>query len=1747
MTDSEMFGDEVAPDTFDQTVPLPSPYISSDGSQPSAADEDVLALLSDHKALSVSSFDFDFSGLQNVVGGVSGAIVRAGADTFANLQYFGGKTLMSSVNMLRRPALLAMPGVGVASAIAMSPIGEKAENLGDFLASNEALASLQQKLSTIQEKASLGADQESFAYQVGAGLGSVGTQVVGMVINPALRQPMLLSAAGASYRDTKARYLDELADLPDWQKELFSTARASGSALLTYGTEMMGVDAIVRPMGTAMKKYIGAVIARGATGSLAEGAENVIQSLGEQVMDMPLTGEGIDLQRVAIEGAVGLIAGGAAGTTYAAMAHRQLMTQIGTLANKSGVQMTSQELSQAAMDVLGGVTVDMTSVIMSKAQIDPRTVAMLNATENRLRGMQTETDGISQEDIARFTAQKKRYDTIVDQVVKQLPTTKDTTQTVQPQDAAEIAMRLKTMDQEIMSALRLYGRISKKKDAPSKAVEAVKKHIETLLDDAGLVGEQRASLLNLLSGSGSDEDGLLPVDVLRDMSTRENDVLGRIEALTRRSYEKAETLEAQAIKDKIDKLLSDEDLLSSQKDEILSGLEGESADFSVLDAKTAETVKTLAKEIKAAGLTVSRLEKRQYATAQKAQHSAVGRDKAAIRDMVKSAKDKDTLVATGVNPERVGAIENISMRLDKLATKLGDMSVEARAKAGITKDDLEYLQHRLLAIENAVYKDFAAREAELSAEDKQTLKELELAAEDALEQAIKLTKKAYKTEEREGKESTAIATKISSELKALVRTLTSKYEATIKQAKKLTKKSYRIEAKEQAAFDRQLSDLIDAYDALEQERSDVLAGKQTQGKINTTMNAVRRLRYKELKQRLQDVKAAGKATKSELQYAISAVRRLVKRLPLQTEAKKALLADLSKPMNYESLMAKAPEIYAKIDEALAQEQVKAARNWLARAIRKLATSPSAKENLLSREILKALRHGDRTFVKPYGDVRDDYLNQAAYIGNNPDSVSAEYLISYARNVNELVEKGIAGREAAVKHKTQMEAARAEDVRKHLGREALVDPTAIRGTEEHEGRIKKTSGILGIQDLYRSLELLGKQTAQTFDIQIPYSKFVQGFTQAEAKVTALVEKAYSGFSANEVADVQEADEAQRSVVLNHKDDEGNPTTVYVTPAQATKIYLMSQQSDVRRSMIRSTDKNRAPQFYEETLDSVDEWINKPENARHKQIAEGLRKILDEYPERIRAVMAEVYPNEYFDAKEAYFMTARMFNDSEFVPTIALPGEQLPNNSKDIFENSLKRRLPGSNLDYKITSPLRDMHSYIRNMEHYLAYAKYVHDLKTTLNQTRGVIERKYGEVFFNRMDEAVNFLRDGMRMRQLIDANGALDKFQRTTVKALIRGGTQVVKQISSIYMSDVDKKYLHKSLPLVIDAVRATGKDILSVNDTTDPILAGLMGTAEHDYRYGFDEMSTHTRSAYDKDQTVAKRIKEMTWNHRLNVFPRLGDQIAWLTVAHAKTKELMAKGVGVEEAMAKGIREAEMSQQTNNPARMPTVVIAGRGIPMLNTSLALTSTNMQAFNRYMAGFNDFTDSLSKAKTNAEKINVIKTKGVDHFLRWHFMVPLAYMMAASGMAAGVKEYLKRMILGPSGDLPLAGEALGHGYDACMNLIATLSGDKYWRAEYGREKTENLVLSVLGQAKRKFEKAIKSFEDGDGNEWWNLAEASAFVGALKTGIPLHELEKVVSNLAQNGYDDTIGIVPWMMAIAGYTKKRIDTMKGDTENG
>jgi hypothetical protein len=339
-----------------------------------------------------------------------------------------------------------------------------------------------------------------------------------------------------------------------------------------------------------------------------------------------------------------------------------------------------------------------------------------------------------------------------------------------------------------------------------------------------------------------------------------------------------------------------------------------------------------------------------------------------------------------------------------------------------------------------------------------------------------------------------------------------------------------------------------------------------------------------------------------------------------------------------------------------------------------------------------------------------------------------------------------------------------------------------------------------------------------------------------------------------------------------------------------------------------------------------------------------------------------------------------------------------------------------------------------------------------------------------------------------------------------------------------------------------------------DPIMKVVLQVESIKPRYGDSLMFNPVVTNYGD---VNRTPKQQRFAHKVNYFfsffPREGDRLAYFTVIHAKASELIENGYTTADAIAEGIKEADASQTTMNPARTPAFVAGIKQTsPIIANSLKLQTTVLQMLDRNMMQ----VDKVIKYWSTGQKKKAIDELA-DVLVRWNFWVPFSYMAASGTLSLG--EAIRRTLTGPAGDVAVVGQIINAlsttPLITVLNAIPSDDEDRK-KIQVPWFSGQDLVTSALDRARGNFVKSLKAM-NGDGDDadivkgLLYAAEGSAWIAALSTGFPIQELAKITNNVYntfEDGFNADIGDNTALVAsLMGYSEKKIEDLRKQLEEG
>ena len=670
------------------------------------------------------------------------------------------------------------------------------------------------------------------------------------------------------------------------------------------------------------------------------------------------------------------------------------------------------------------------------------------------------------------------------------------------------------------------------------------------------------------------------------------------------------------------------------------------------------------------------------------------------------------------------------------------------------------------------------------------------------------------------------------------------------------------------------------------------------------------------------------------------------------------------------------------------------------------------------------------------------------------------------------------------------------------------------------------------DLYRDLNFISPRVFQMLNHQRPHVAFSRGISAAKMKV----DKAFEMFGKDAEAIAAQKDrDMDTTLSVRVVNGAGEVKVEDISPAIARQLYHISKDEQQRREILK------VGQVSEETFLDIERWLNLGGNERHKAAVDGLRAFYDSYPTRIRPVVQEIAPGKSLIEIENYTPTRRKLmkeiGDDLFI-------EYQPD-SKQIKPNNLESRTGGLG-EFILKPDYEVARDYAETMEHFIAYGKYVHDASMFMRANGEQLEKAFGKNFTNALQREFTMLKEGARIRNMsYSATGWFNSAHRRAARALTKLPPQYLKQSVGMFTAQID----HSMLPASMSEV--TG---FLLGDKDSRRLRAITETVPFKTRYGKEDKFGYVNQAIPgAAKTELQAVTAQKWNHWASICPRAGDMTAFLNVANVKMKMELAKGTNEVDALAMGIQEAELSQTTMDPGRITLQAMDVNPSSFAASVLALSQTNFQIFNRYMTEVE--AAAIEYQKGNRAK--ALKKFGAVAF-KWHGLVQISYAIAASGATAELKDYLAKILVGPIGDIPVIGDIYNTSYSMFAKFYERATADE------DGEKTIDLSLKhygsdfLLSSMATSFANSATSFfenlQSEDNNRvakaMLDATEMAAFMTSITTGIPATYVANVANSLyngrSGENVDADFGLYPWVLALSGYSKKRVEAAQKMTSS-
>jgi len=432
----------------------------------------------------------------------------------------------------------------------------------------------------------------------------------------------------------------------------------------------------------------------------------------------------------------------------------------------------------------------------------------------------------------------------------------------------------------------------------------------------------------------------------------------------------------------------------------------------------------------------------------------------------------------------------------------------------------------------------------------------------------------------------------------------------------------------------------------------------------------------------------------------------------------------------------------------------------------------------------------------------------------------------------------------------------------------------------------------------------------------------------------------------------------------------------------------------------------------------------------EFARAQLKIYDEYYDRINKVYRRVYGTN-LPRRENYSPILRDIDTgtedgpiSDLLTDMSVPQTRFAGAGSPY----LKTRVNSSAL-LRAQSDVAAMSHYIRQMEHFIAFAEKVQELNGVFknNQLREQIRDTYGENFLEMIDGALlNIARNGKQRGD----NGAWEKGLQTIRGNLARGlvglkPLATVKQLSSFYAYSEKmgtKDFINGVLEFLRNPLenarelRGVSQFIQNRGDTMERDIAMLTNSSE------FNDI-------------IGRRLPP-SFNRVVMMFVKAGDIGAIYAGGWAYYKHLLSQGYTQEQAVQEFER---MSRNTQQSSELGSMSAAQQGNAVMKLLTMFTTSQRQYAQKAL---------LALEAKAAERITG------DQFLKQAFIylgvLPVMFQLISQGGAEDkedMKKLLKAVVTSPLSAIPIgnmafeyifSGLLLGHTYGRGMANMPILS-------------------------------------------------------------------------------------------------------------
>lgn len=824
-------------------------------------------------------------------------------------------------------------------------------------------------------------------------------------------------------------------------------------------------------------------------------------------------------------------------------------------------------------------------------------------------------------------------------------------------------------------------------------------------------------------------------------------------------------------------------------------------------------------------------------------------------------------------------------------------------------------------------------------------------------------------------------------------------------------------------------------DKLEQSRAELLAGARIKGDVTTRAGKIANIRLKGLRDKVKAFNSGAKSARREMKEIKKFLRDYIKDIPVKGQAKTVLLNDMLRASEsirtVEDLEAKKGYIEQKIKdslELLARDQYRKAielklgkKNVSPEAMRILEKFEEAYNN---PELVEPIEVDTKASEdeRKMQELTQIYQEMGKLAGSG--DASLRQMQAIAEGVAEMHEIGVAGFKAWRERQAQIIQNGVDTITKALEAKAPVATGDLHvQAVELDKRLRATFKEMTVNspmftNLYRMIDVLDMHTASepgqgpVMKLLNPFIHarvFEAGFNYNSRKLWQDFADVYNGGQRKGVDKLARDMEQQRVYTLFQGvkfDEDGallESRPHKITRTQAIAVWLMAKDTETDTILRKNQwDVESLKAQIAERFNGKDLAMAERIDAMYKAYRDRIGDVYERATGKPAALIKEYFPRSYIAGGENVKTLEAMVNSM-------VTGEFHPLDAADT--DHLKTRI-GSKKMLQIPSALATTMQYMYDMEYFLAHGPYLRNVYELLgrDEVRGRIEKREGEVFYNRMMEYFHTIGRGGLAREFrfssINVNRWISKYALSRIGGTVPFDKHFFMQLTGTISAANEIGYwsMITEFPGFINAIR-TGE------------IRELTQTEMYRNRFG-DE------SAFDPDlrdlqaaMSDSPNVKKMLRYFLTNV--RWGDQAAFTWAMWTEYKKGQKAGLSKEAAAVKAMEMASITNQSTD------LYMAPLGAQSTNpfSRLVWTFRRMpsQLLNNYLMTWQNAFNGRVRGKEGKASSMDIAWALTRNAFTYHFLLPFMIEFIRTGNDIDDEQLFYSMLAGPAAEMFLVSD------------------------------------------------------------------------------------------------------------------------------